>query len=249
MADVISPNPKPIYTPPAPPPSASTVIHDHLESTTGSDRLRPIRRPALRFTSEFDSEGPFFLHKLSCEFFDNLAKFKFSFQNNINGVFFRPQLGFLTKNLSVLYDFESRNSHLRGSLQLGKNMHVRSAYNLQGSLNCWSQLTEVRTENLCNRFKKLGLGADPTIKVSSGTAPAWKKPVAFVRKKGKNATEEIQKNAPSSCDQRASKNLAGNKPRNNNKPSPVIPNQTQKGILGKPPVIRYNTKFPFENYI
>ncbi|KAK8933897.1 hypothetical protein KSP39_PZI015968 [Platanthera zijinensis] len=134
MADVISPNPKPISTPPAPPPSASTVIHDHVESTTGSVRLRPIRRPPLRFTSEFDSEGPFFLHKLSCKFFDNLAKFKFSVQNNINGEFFRPQLGFLTKNLSVLYDFESRNSHLRGSLQLGKNLHVRSAYNLQERL-------------------------------------------------------------------------------------------------------------------
>lgn len=136
MADVISPNPKPIYILPAPPPSASALIQDddYFERTTRIDRLLHIRCPPLRFKSEFDSEGPIFLHKLSCKFFDNLAKFKFSLQNNIKGEFFRPHLSFVTRNLSVLHDFESRNSYLRGSLQLGKSLHVRSNYNLQERL-------------------------------------------------------------------------------------------------------------------
>ncbi|KAK8964603.1 hypothetical protein KSP40_PGU001340 [Platanthera guangdongensis] len=61
-------------------------------------------------------------------FFDILAKFKFYLENNNNnkGELSCPQLGFVTKNLSVLYDIESKNSHFKGLLILGKNMHEKS---------------------------------------------------------------------------------------------------------------------------
>ncbi|KAI0515731.1 hypothetical protein KFK09_008398 [Dendrobium nobile] len=131
MGDEIPSCPSPIYLlPPAPPPTPSPPP-DPLESTTRNGRFTPNRRPPLRFTTEFDSEGPLFLHKVSCKFFDSLAKLKFSFQNNTKGEIFCPQLGFITKNLSVLYDFESRNALLRGSLDLGQNLQLRTTYDVQ----------------------------------------------------------------------------------------------------------------------
>ncbi|PKU79985.1 outer envelope pore protein 37, chloroplastic-like [Dendrobium catenatum] len=131
MGDEIPSCPSPIYLlPPAPPPTPSPTP-DPLESTTRNGGFTPNRRPPLRFTTEFDSEGPLFLHKVSCKFFDSLAKLKFSFQNNTKGEIFCPQLGFITKNLSVLYDFESRNALLRGSLDLGQNLQLRTTYDVQ----------------------------------------------------------------------------------------------------------------------
>ncbi|KAH0464581.1 hypothetical protein IEQ34_007367 [Dendrobium chrysotoxum] len=131
MGDEITSCPSPIYLlPPALPPTPSPTL-DPLESTTRNGGFTPVRRPPLRFTTEFDSEGPLFLHKVSCKFFDSLAKLKFSFQNNTKGDIFCPQLGFITKNLSVLYDVESRNALLRGSLDLGKNLQLRTTYDVQ----------------------------------------------------------------------------------------------------------------------
>lgn len=131
MGNEIPPNPNPIYLPPPALPPAPSPTSDPLESATRNGRFMSMWRPPLRFTTEFDSEGPLFLHKVSCKFFDSLAKLKFSFQNNTKGEIFYPQLGFTTKNLSVLYDVESRNGLLRGLLNLGKNLQLQTTYDVQ----------------------------------------------------------------------------------------------------------------------
>lgn len=135
MGDEIpaNPSPSPIYLlPPALPPAPSPTS-DPLEAARNG-RFMSRRRPPLRFTTEFDSEGPLFLHKVSCKLFDSLAKLKFSFQNNTKGEIFCPQLGFITRNLSVLYDVESCNAFLRGSLNLGKNLQLQTTYDIQDQL-------------------------------------------------------------------------------------------------------------------
>ncbi|XP_020571423.1 outer envelope pore protein 37, chloroplastic [Phalaenopsis equestris] len=138
MGDEIPPSPNAIIL--LPPPPTPSPTSDPLERTPRNGRLTPFRRPPLRFTTEFDSEGPLFLHKISSNFFDNLAKLKFSFQNNSKGEIFSPQLGFITDNLSVLYDFESRNALLRGSLNLGKNLQLRTTYDVKEQLGAGSMI-------------------------------------------------------------------------------------------------------------
>ncbi|KAG0504020.1 hypothetical protein HPP92_004092 [Vanilla planifolia] len=134
MGDAFPPSPNPIYLLPPTLPSATSSSPDAIESSSRGGRLWPIRRPPLRFTTEFDSECPLFFHKISCKFFGSLAKLKLSFQNDTKGEIFSPQLGFITKNLAVLYDVESRNTLVKGSFDLGRHLQVQTTYDLQEQL-------------------------------------------------------------------------------------------------------------------
>lgn len=87
--------------------------------------------PAVRVTSEYDSDSALFFHKISCRFFDRLAKLKLSFHNDRNGDVGAPQLGFITKYLSVLYDFEDQNALVRGSFDLGSSLQLRAAQDVK----------------------------------------------------------------------------------------------------------------------
>ncbi|XP_068646972.1 outer envelope pore protein 37, chloroplastic-like isoform X2 [Aristolochia californica] len=87
--------------------------------------------PAIRVTSEYDSDSSIFFHKVSCSFFDRLAKLKLSFRNNRNGDISSPQLGFITKYLSILYDLEDQNTLVRGSFDAGSNFHFRAVQDLK----------------------------------------------------------------------------------------------------------------------
>ncbi|KAK1270366.1 hypothetical protein QJS04_geneDACA006132 [Acorus gramineus] len=89
------------------------------------------RRPAVRVTSEYDSDTQLFLHKASCKLFEGFAKLKLSFQNNREGEISYPQIGFLTKYLSVLYDLEDRNALVKGSFDVGRLLQFKSTHDVK----------------------------------------------------------------------------------------------------------------------
>ncbi|KAH9782539.1 Outer envelope pore protein 37 [Citrus sinensis] len=88
-------------------------------------------RPALRVTSEFDSDSSIFLHKISCKLFDSLAKLKVSFQNDNKGQIFEPQLAFTSKHLSLHYDLEEQNAFVKSSFDVGPKLHFRAAHDVK----------------------------------------------------------------------------------------------------------------------
>ncbi|XP_064956161.1 outer envelope pore protein 37, chloroplastic-like isoform X1 [Musa acuminata AAA Group] len=118
----------PLLPPPPPPPPS---CHPSDQSPAGGGRFSSFRCPATRVSSEFDSDSSVFLHKVSCKLFDNLAKLKFSFQNDRGGQIAYPQLGFLTKHFGVLYDLESRNARLNGSFDIANFLQVRATHDVK----------------------------------------------------------------------------------------------------------------------
>ncbi|KAK9082575.1 hypothetical protein Scep_029046 [Stephania cephalantha] len=101
-------------TPPPPPPQSS---------------LFP--RPALRVTSEFDSESSLLFNKISCKLLDSLAKLKLSFRNDSRGQISDPQISFLSKHLSLHYDLEERNALLQANFTLDDRLHFQATQDLK----------------------------------------------------------------------------------------------------------------------
>ncbi|XP_020106946.1 outer envelope pore protein 37, chloroplastic isoform X1 [Ananas comosus] len=130
MGDSLPPNPNPSSPPSLPPPPTSSPA-PQSSAACGGGGIVGVRRPPIRVTSEFDSESSLFLHKLSCKLFDGLAKLKLSFQNDPKGGVGFPELGFLTKHFSVLYDLESRNALLKGSFDLADSLQVRATHDVK----------------------------------------------------------------------------------------------------------------------
>ncbi|WCJ21816.1 Outer envelope pore protein 37 chloroplastic [Euphorbia peplus] len=89
------------------------------------------RRPAVRVTSEFDSDSSVFLHRVSCKLFDSLAKLKVSFQNDNKGQVSDPHVTFTSKLLSIHYDVEDQNALLKGSFDLGPNLHFKGVHDVK----------------------------------------------------------------------------------------------------------------------
>ncbi|XP_010930305.1 outer envelope pore protein 37, chloroplastic isoform X1 [Elaeis guineensis] len=129
MGDPIPPIPNP-NTPQSPPSSLPPPATAPLPPSSGR-RFFSVPRPAIRVTSEFDSDSSVFFHKVSCQLFDRLAKLKLSFQNDPSGEIAFPQFGFLTKHFAVLYDLESRNALLRGSFDLANFLQVRATHDVK----------------------------------------------------------------------------------------------------------------------
>ncbi|XP_068666221.1 outer envelope pore protein 37, chloroplastic [Aristolochia californica] len=120
-------------TPPLSPPPSLTLPSEELPpppSTPPKPNFSlPI--PAIRVTSEFDSDSSIFFHKVSCRFFDRLAKLKLSFQNNRNGEILSPQFGFITKYLSLLYDLEDQSALVKGSFDVGSKLQFRAVQDVK----------------------------------------------------------------------------------------------------------------------
>ncbi|KAK7348505.1 hypothetical protein VNO80_23063 [Phaseolus coccineus] len=89
------------------------------------------RRPALRVTSEFDSESAVFFHKISCKLLDNLAKFKFQFNHSGKGDIAEPQISFVSKHLSLHYDLEDHNALVKTSIDVGPRLHLTAAHDVK----------------------------------------------------------------------------------------------------------------------
>ncbi|XP_057419409.1 outer envelope pore protein 37, chloroplastic [Lotus japonicus] len=88
-------------------------------------------RPAVRVTTEFDSESAVFFNKISCKFLDSLAKLKFSFHNNSKGDISEPQISFVSKNLSLHYDLEDHNALVKSSIDVGPRFQLKAAHDVK----------------------------------------------------------------------------------------------------------------------
>ncbi|KAL4291243.1 hypothetical protein GQ457_14G007380 [Hibiscus cannabinus] len=100
MLEASSQTPDYLTSPTAPPaapspPQAPTPTKPKQFLSLVSDR------PSLRVTSEFDSDSRVFFHKVSCKMFDDLAKLKLSFVNNVKREISEPLLALKSKYLSI----------------------------------------------------------------------------------------------------------------------------------------------------
>ncbi|KAM7488502.1 hypothetical protein LguiB_025986 [Lonicera macranthoides] len=123
MAESVPPNPD-FVVPPSTPPSAPPDPPSPLQSLLQ-------RRPAVRVTSEFDSETSVFFHKISCKFFESLAKLKVSFQNNSKGEIYDPQVAFTSKYLSLLYDVEEQNAVVKSTVEVTPGLQLRAIHDVK----------------------------------------------------------------------------------------------------------------------
>ncbi|XP_028782809.1 outer envelope pore protein 37, chloroplastic-like [Neltuma alba] len=121
--------PNPNYMVPPPPPAAD-LPPPPPPSNNGFIFPFP-KRPTLRVTTEFDSESTVFFNKISCKFFDSLAKLKFSFNNGSKGDVSEPQLSFVSKHLSIHYDLEDQNALVKSSFDIGPKLHLTAAHDVK----------------------------------------------------------------------------------------------------------------------
>ncbi|RZR95346.1 hypothetical protein BHM03_00024205 [Ensete ventricosum] len=141
---LLPPLPPPPLAPP--PPSCHPAEQRPAVPSAAGGRFSSFRCPAMRVTSEFDSESSVFFHKVSCKLFDSLAKIKFSFQNDRGGQIAYPQLGFLTKHFCALYDLESHNALLKGSFDIANFLQVRATHDVKPKTTVQFPLGEVSVE-------------------------------------------------------------------------------------------------------
>ncbi|KAG8476734.1 hypothetical protein CXB51_030925 [Gossypium anomalum] len=88
-------------------------------------------RPSLRVTSEFDSDSRVFFHKVSCKLFDDLAKLKLSFVNNVKREISEPLLALTSKHLSIHYDPEEQNALIKTSFDVGPKLQFKAAHDVK----------------------------------------------------------------------------------------------------------------------
>ncbi|KAM1902738.1 hypothetical protein ACFX13_040339 [Malus domestica] len=77
------------------------------------------------------NDSSIFFHKVSCKLLDSLAKLKLSFNNNHKGKLFPPQLIFVSNNLSVHHNFEDQSTLLKGFVDVGPKLHLRTTHHRQ----------------------------------------------------------------------------------------------------------------------
>ncbi|KAL5711603.1 Outer envelope pore protein 37 [Ranunculus cassubicifolius] len=132
------PKPVVIITPsPSPSPSIQTLPNPNPNPNPNQSPPPPQKfsfppRPPIRLTSEFDSDGGGqFFHKVSCKLFDSLAKLKLSFQQSKNREISDPQIGLITKHVSVFYDVEEQNTFVKGNFNFGDKLQFRAAQDIK----------------------------------------------------------------------------------------------------------------------
>ncbi|KAL9674327.1 hypothetical protein QQ045_030599 [Rhodiola kirilowii] len=97
-----------------------------LQAQPSSPSIISFPRPSFRITNEYDSKGSIFMNRVSCKIFDGLAKLRLAFQNNRRGEVVAPQIGFISKYLTALYDVEEQNAVVRSSVDLGSKVHLQA---------------------------------------------------------------------------------------------------------------------------
>ncbi|CAK9155973.1 unnamed protein product [Ilex paraguariensis] len=116
---------------PPPPPTYAGVTAGGGGGGGGGGFLALPKRPPIRVTSEFDSDSSIFFHKISCKFFDSLAKLKLSFQNDKKGEISEPQLVFKSKYLSLNYEFEEHNALVEGFFDFAPGLQLRAVHDVK----------------------------------------------------------------------------------------------------------------------
>ncbi|CAL0330724.1 unnamed protein product [Lupinus luteus] len=110
------------------------------------EEKRKRKIPGVRVTSEFDSDSSMLFHKISCKLLDNLAKFKFSFQNNTQGQICEPQVSFVSKHLSLHYDLQQHTALLNTLFNVTPSFQFTSTHDLdsqQGHLSLLAHLSHL----------------------------------------------------------------------------------------------------------
>ncbi|XP_030456183.2 outer envelope pore protein 37, chloroplastic [Syzygium oleosum] len=140
--------------PPPPPPNPNRLLPPPPPGSEPQPPLPPQqprilfsfpKRPALRVTSEYDSDSSVFLHKVSCKLLDGLAKLKLSFGNDKRGEITQPQLAFVSKHLSIHYDVEEQNALVKSSFDVGPRLHLKAARDVkaqEGEVSLVADLAE-----------------------------------------------------------------------------------------------------------
>ncbi|XP_062090149.1 outer envelope pore protein 37, chloroplastic [Humulus lupulus] len=132
----------PLPLPPPPPAPASAPA-----PAPASSLFSFPKRPAIRVTSELDSDSSIFSNKVSCKLLDSLAKVKLSFKNDRKGQLFQPQLAFISKHLSIHYDLEDRNALLRGSFDLAPGLQLRATHDVKAQEGEIAMVTRLAEPN------------------------------------------------------------------------------------------------------
>lgn len=137
---MVDSTPPPPTTTPNPPqttitipssPSPVVVVDSKTPKCSITNSSFSFPRPAIRVTSEFDSDSLSFFNKVSCKVFDNLAKFKLSFSNSKNGEISDPQIGFVSKYLSLQYDVEEKNAFVKSNFNVGEKLSFRASQDVK----------------------------------------------------------------------------------------------------------------------
>ncbi|KAB2001736.1 hypothetical protein ES319_D11G015300v1 [Gossypium barbadense] len=117
---LISPITTPVTPSPPPPPTKPNQFLSLISN-----------RPSLRVTSEFDSDSRVFFHKVSCKLFDDLAKLKLSFVNNVKREISGSLLALTSKHLSIHYDPEEQNALIKTSFDVGPKLQFKAAHDVK----------------------------------------------------------------------------------------------------------------------
>ncbi|XP_012488617.1 outer envelope pore protein 37, chloroplastic [Gossypium raimondii] len=117
---LISPITTPVPPSPPPPPTKPNQFLSLISN-----------RPSLRVTSEFDSDSRVFFHKVSCKLFDDLAKLKLSFVNNVKREISGSLLALTSKHLSIHYDPEEQNALIKTSFDVGPKLQFKAAHDVK----------------------------------------------------------------------------------------------------------------------
>ncbi|KAG8051160.1 hypothetical protein GUJ93_ZPchr0009g1711 [Zizania palustris] len=105
--------------------------HAALSPGAEGDPLVPrLRRrlPAVRVTSEFNSESRLFSHRLSCRVLEGLAKIRLRVHHGAAGSPL-PEFALLARNFSVAVDTASRSAVLRGVANLAGSLRLHARHN------------------------------------------------------------------------------------------------------------------------
>jgi len=105
--------------------------------------------PAVKLSTEYDSEGGMFANKMSARVFNGLAKLTGSIQREPSGDLRYPILGVFTKYLSVLYDHEDRNALVTMNADFGRNLSVK----YQRDINAQQGEVKVQAHTANLRYK------------------------------------------------------------------------------------------------
>ncbi|KAL6191374.1 hypothetical protein ACLB2K_037765 [Fragaria x ananassa] len=139
--------------PPPPPPPAPNPIASCISSK--------IKRPSVRVTSEYDSDSAVFFHKVSCKVLDSLGKLKLSFSNDHRGDLSPPHLSFISRYLSLHYNFEDQSTLLNSSIDVGPRVQFRASHDLkaqQGEVSMLAKLADPSYAlQLSSHFPSAGL--------------------------------------------------------------------------------------------
>ncbi|TYG43437.1 hypothetical protein ES288_D11G016700v1 [Gossypium darwinii] len=117
---LISPITTPVTPSPPPPPTKPNQFLSLISN-----------RPSLRVTSEFDSDSRVFFHKVSCKLFDDLAKLKLSFVNNVKREISGSLLALTSKHLSIHYDPEEQNALIKTFFDVGPKLQFKAAHDVK----------------------------------------------------------------------------------------------------------------------